>query len=226
MKKTALVADDHEVFRVFLSTILKDRLGFDRIDTVGSLDEVVAALERTPRVSLVLLDLTMPGMEGATSLARIRAMRPEAHLAVVSGSLDRGDMLAAMASGVHGYVPKTLGITEMTEALDRVASGQVYLPPSFAAVPGPGEPAPLLAPAAILASVPAPIAAAASAVAGLSPQQRAVLELLRQGRTNREIAETLDLAEGTVKSHLQALFKRLGVRNRSEAAVAATMMFS
>jgi DNA-binding NarL/FixJ family response regulator len=147
MKKTALVADDHEVFRVFLGSILKDRLGFDRVEAVDSFDAVVAALERSPRVSLVLLDLSMPGMDGASSLATIRTLRPEAHVAVVSGSLDRGDMMAAMASGVHGYVPKALGIQEMTEALGRIAEGQVYLPPSFAAVPVAGAAAPAPAPA-------------------------------------------------------------------------------
>jgi DNA-binding NarL/FixJ family response regulator len=233
MKKTALVADDHEVFRVFLGSILKDRLGFDRVEAVDSFDAVVAALERSPRVSLVLLDLSMPGMDGASSLATIRTLRPEAHVAVVSGSLDRGDMMAAMASGVHGYVPKALGIQEMTEALGRIAEGQVYLPPSFAAVPVAGAAAPAPAPASAAPAErraaravrpgrpPRSARAASGAVAALPPRQKANLGLLREGQTNREIADKLDMAEGTVKSHLAALFKNLGVRNRSEAAVAA-----
>lgn len=211
-ERIALVADDDELVRLALVGVLTAKLGFARAIEAGSLDEALQRLAENPGIALALIDLRMPGMESAASLCAVRDCFPELPVAVVSASTRREDILLALWAGVNGYVPKALGVNELTAALSSVLQGAIYVPASLAEV----------TPAARTA-LPAPLARPAApetAGLGLTPRQREILQLLVEGRTNKEIAAALDLSIGTVKIHLAAIFRALGVTTRAAAAAA------
>lgn len=205
---TAIVADDHEIFRVALSTMLRERLGYGLVLTASTLDDALELLGSASGVGLVLLDLGMPGMRGAAGVAAVREGRPDARVAVVSGSEDPQDVADAVAAGVHGFVPKTLGIDAMTVAIREVAGGGAFLPDLAGPLPLPSRPKP------------------GATLPTLTDRQRQVLGFLVEGRSNKEIARALNLGEGTVKIHLSGLLRALGVNNRAQAAVAGAAALS
>lgn len=211
----ALVADDDEFFRIALATILRIKLGFEEVVEAGSLDEAIERLADRDDCFLALFDLTMPGMESAASLGAVREVRPDIKVAVVSASSRRSDILTALAAGIHGYVPKSLGAHDLAAALRVILNGAIYVPPSLAGrPPEPTEAAPSQA-----VEIPS-----RRAIESLTPRQREVLLLLVEGLSNKEIARKLRLGEGTVKIHMAALFRSLRVRNRQEAAAAGARL--
>ena len=210
-KKIALIADDDEFFRMALATILTSKLKFAEVVQAASLDEGVEKLSARTDISLALFDLAMPGVESPANLRAVRDCFESLRVAVVSSSKNRQDILSALEAGVHGYVPKGLGVADLAHALQLIVDGVIYVPPSIADLPAQEQPAPSREVAA-----PTPKAALAT----LTPRQRGVLELLVQGKSNKAIARDLDLGEGTVKVHMAALFRSLGVRTRTAAAVA------
>jgi DNA-binding NarL/FixJ family response regulator len=215
---TALIADDHELFRPGLAAIFRSDLGFANVIETGSFDTAMEHLGRNPDIAFASFDLSMPGMDGAVSLQGVREVFPSVQLVVVTGSIRREDILNALAAGVHGYVPKTLRIGEITRALQLVLEGFVFVPPSLPNLPlgPPSATWPIQS-----AAVKSPGAAVKSSKAtDLTTRQREVLRLMAEGKSNKEIAQALDLAEGTVKAHVNALFRTLGVHNRVSAAAA------
>lgn len=210
-KKIALIADDDEFFRMALATILTSKLKFAEVVQAASLDEAVEKLSARPDISLSLFDLAMPGMESPANLRAVRDCFETLRVAVVSSSKNRQDILSALEAGVHGYVPKGLGVADLAHALQLIVDGVIYVPPSVADLPA-QEPPPATRETAA--------AAPKAALTTLTPRQRGVLELLVQGKSNKAIARDLDLGEGTVKVHMAALFRSLGVRTRTAAAVA------
>lgn len=209
----ALIADDDEFFRIALKAILVEELGFSEVVQTASLDEAIEALPERPDCTLALFDLAMPGMESPASLRAVREFHPALRVAVVSGSSDRGDILAALEAGVHGYVPKGMGASELAAALRLIVAGMIFVPPLLSEVPA------READAAEAAPSPQSLDGVA-----LTPRQRAVLELLVQGMTNKEIARKLGISSGTIKIHLAALYRVLGVRNRQTAAAAGARL--
>lgn len=202
MNGVAVVADDHEIVREALGAILVRRFGFSRVREAGSMAEVLTHLDETPEARIVLLDLDMPGVDGAASLAAVRRDHPGVKLAVVSASQKRQDILTALAAGAHGYITKSLGATAVGDALATVLNGEVYVPPTLA------QPEPANDPGI----------SGAGAVADLTPRQAEVLGLLVEGRSNKDIARQLNLGEGTVKTHVAAILQALGVASRAAAA--------
>ncbi len=216
-RRTALVADDDEFFRMAARVVLTGRLGFADVIECDSFDSAMEQLgEPGKQIGLALIDLAMPGMESAANLGAVRECFPDIRVAVVSASDRREDILLALASGVHGYVPKRLGIGEMTQALEAILNGQIYVPSLLAQLPTvqAGAGAPARAPDDATPALP------------LTLRQHDVLELVMQGQSNKEIARTLRLGEGTVKIHLAALFRNLGVANRASAAVAGARLLN
>ena len=212
-----LIADDDEFFRVAVRTILAMTFDGAQIIETASLDEAVEQLSETRTVTLALFDLNMPGMESAASLRAVRECFPDVKVAMVSASKRRSDILLALEAGAHGYIPKGLGVVELAAAIQAVRSGTIYVPASLTDLSGTeGEPN---------RSLTTRVAARPSASEmGLSPRQHQVLELLVQGKSNKEIARALKLGEGTVKVHVAALFRVLGVTSRSAAAAAGFRM--
>lgn len=203
---TALIADDDAFFRMALNAMLSSKLGFEQVQEADSLDQALELLAADAEISLALFDLAMPGMESAANLRAVRDCYPTLRIAVVSASRRRQDILAALDAGVHGYVPKQLGVLELPKALSLIVEGFIYVPPSLARLPGP-EVDPLPVPSA-------------HEVHALTPRQTDVLRLLVQGASNKAIARTLGLGEGTIKVHMAALFRSLGVSSRAAAAAA------
>ncbi len=211
--RIGLIADDDSYFRMAMSAILTRQLGFSRIMEVGSLDEALECLDQNSDVSAALFDLSMPGMKTPTNLRIVRESFPHARVAVVSGSQSRRDILLSLEAGVHGYVPKSLSIPELTGALQTVLDGSLYVPALLADVEAPSEDE---LPTETGQGEPNEVDPAFM----LTRRQREVLDLLIKGKSNKEIALALKLGEGTVKVHLAAIFRHFGVNNRAAAAVA------
>ncbi|KMO32238.1 chemotaxis protein CheY [Methylobacterium variabile] len=215
----ALIADDDDFFRLAVVAILTRSFGFAEVVETGSLDAALDQLStRRGAVTLALFDLAMPGMEGPGSLSAVRECFPAVKVAVVSASTERNKILTALEVGVHGYVPKGIGSAELTRAVGMILDGQIFVPASLAVLDGAG---------------PRPTAEARPALDGrqaripdLTPRQRDVLALLVEGRSNKEIARRLQLGEGTVKVHMAALLRSLGVQNRAAAAVVGARLLA
>jgi len=205
-----LIADDHELFRDGLRHVL-DQLGGDlSIVEARDFPQAIQAVERDQDIDIVLLDLSMPGMAWNDGLLRLRELLPEqVPVIILSASDDRRHVLQAVNLGAAGFIPKTSSSRVMLSALKLVLSGGVYLPPALLEQNGPSDGATL---------------ANENAVSFLTARQREVLALLGQGKSNKEIARVLDLAEGTVKLHVTAILKALNVNNRTRAVVAASQL--
>lgn len=211
----ALIADDDEFFRIALRTILKKRLGFAKVIEAASFGEAVERLERAQGVSLALFDLSMPGIESPTALRTIRDTFAVGRLAVISASKQRRDILLSLEAGAHGFVSKDQGVDELETALRQILGGEMYVPPSLSDLKACGS----------RQADDTPMRPAQPEPAHLTPRQRDVLELVVQGKSNKEIARALGLGPGTIKVHLAALFRSLGVTNRAAAAVAGAQFF-
>lgn len=201
---TVLIADDHEVYRIGLVQLLRRTLKVSRFLEAECFSEVVEHL-KDPDVMLTVLDLKMPGLTDPKEIARVRRLRPDAHVVVLSASDCRRDILEALWAGAHGYIVKTQNTDQLVHRLRYILSGEVYVPPTLAELPPePGEDqAPNHRP---------------QQGKTLSSRQRQVLKGLVEGKSNKEIARALNVAEGTVKIHLAALFRVLGATNRAHAA--------
>lgn len=202
MGLSVLIADDHELFREGLRGLIVDALGADDVRQAASLDEALEMLGEQSAPDLLILDLRMPGVSGAEAFAALRDAFPATKIVVCSASEERADILAALSGGVHGYVPKSLSARNIEQALTDVLGGRIY------------------APSALGQRAQAPLAdnrPPATSVEGLTSRQRDVLTELMKGQSSKQIARALEIAEGTVKIHLAAIYRAAGVRTRAEA---------
>jgi DNA-binding NarL/FixJ family response regulator len=208
---TALIADDHGLYRTGLGLLLRDSLSFTEVLEVGRFDEALDVLASRPDVRLALFDLTMPGMGGPESLAVVQQTYPSLLVAIISGSENRDDVTRAVSTGLSGFIPKSLADDEIVEAIRSVLENRVYIPRmTVSGVTPSAAPGPMRSSDTV--------ADAARSMHNLTPRQRDVLGCVARGLSNKEIARELDIAEGTVKIHLAALFSHFGVRNRTELA--------
>jgi DNA-binding NarL/FixJ family response regulator len=189
---TVLIADDHQVFRMGLAQLLRRHLKVKKFLEAGCFAEAMEHLQNKD-LTLAIVDLRMPGLAGPKGIAQMRQRRPEAQIVVLSASDCREDILGALAAGVHGYIVKS----QQTNQL-----GEIYVPPILAELAETG---------------PTPEVGRVQPMQSLSHRQRQVLMGLVEGKSNKEIAQALNVAEGTVKMHLAALFRVLGATNRAHA---------
>lgn len=200
-----LLADDHVLFRDGLCLVLGQLGGGVNLLVAGSFEDALAQAGQCADLDLALLDLNMPGMIGAQSVARFRQAYPAVPVVVVSASENAGEIQRVLDAGAAGYIPKSSTARVMLSALRLILDGGVYVPPVVLDLPNHGA-----------SPNPRP-----DALAQLTDRQLEVLRLLLQGKANKVIARELNLSEGTVKVHLAALFRALDANNRTEAAMAA-----
>jgi DNA-binding NarL/FixJ family response regulator len=200
-----VIADDHPLFRGALREAVSGLFARGEIAEAGSFDDVVALLDQGGEVDLVLLDLTMPGVRGFSGLMYLRAQYPSVPVVIVSANDDPAVIRRCMEFGASGFIPKTLGIEVIREAIARVFEGAVWAPPDVDLKGGSD----------------AASAALVQRLATLTPQQVRVLMMLSEGLLNKQIAYELSVSEATVKAHVSAILQKLGVESRTQAVIAA-----
>lgn len=198
-----LIADDHPMVRRALREALIESCGagFELLEA-GSIEGVRELLSRE-RVDVLMLDLSMPGMEGTLSLISLRAEFPSVPILVVSAIEEPRIVRQAMDFGASGFLFKSAPFGTIAEAVRAVLAGDLWFPEASAA------------------NLTTSDAEVAGRISELTPQQRRVLVLLAQGKLNKEIAFELDVHEGTVKAHVTHILQKLGVNSRTQAALVA-----
>ena len=205
-----LVCDDHAIFRAGLRAVLRELSADAELLEAPDVAKALALVKSHPDTELVLLDLQMPGTDGRTGLRQLRAARPALPVVIVSASDDPAEMRRVLDEGASGFIPKAANSAELLAALRLVLAGGVYVPRAA-----------LGAPAAAAGAGAARREQRRERAGTLSARQIEVLSLMARGLTNREICDVLEIREGTVKTHIAAIFETLEVTNRTEAAVAA-----
>jgi two-component system, NarL family, nitrate/nitrite response regulator NarL len=208
-----LMADDHRMVREALAPFVRRIARNVAIHEASNLDEACRVALEQQVIDLIVLDLYMPGMEGLDGLKRIRQVCPTAPIVILSGSSDPDDMQRVLDAGATGYVPKTMIGSALTGALTLALSGERFFPPELYARANDAG--------ARTATAPPPPVDAAEAHHGLTPRQWAVLELVVSGLSNKEIARRLGIEEITVKVHVQGIFRKMRVANRTQATAQA-----
>ena len=200
-----LIADDHPLFRGALREAVTGLFSEVDIAEAGTFEELTDLAERGGEVDLVLLDLSMPGVRGFSGLMYLRAQYPGLPVVVVSANDDPAVIRRCMEFGASGFIPKTLGIDALRQAVTRVLQGEVWTPPDVD----------------LARQSDAETAAMIARLATLTPQQVRVLMMLSGGLLNKQIAYELGVSEATVKAHVSAILQKLGVESRTQAVIAA-----
>lgn len=207
MATRILLVDDHTLFREALECVLRKLDQDVAVIHAGTASEAIAAAAYYQTLDLILLDRSLAGTDGISIIPELRDTANGAPVVVISGSARTADVQRALEMGAASYVPKTVGAQELLTALRRVLAGESYLPAVLLAAMAPVDKTPTLS--------------GQTKLDKLTERQRDVLRLLNQGLSNKGIANHLDLCEGTVKLHVSAIMRTLGVRNRTEAVVMA-----
>ena len=168
-----------------------------------SIDSLISLLGEHPEVDLLLLDLKMPGANGFEGLAHLRGQYPDLPIVVVSASEDAAIIQQVLRLGALGFIPKSVPMKELVNALNTVIGGDNWVPEGISLHPE-SEDGPDFA----------------SKLASLTPQQYKVLIMLRDGSLNKQIAWELNVSEATIKAHITAIFRKIGVKNRTQAVIA------
>jgi DNA-binding NarL/FixJ family response regulator len=200
-----LLVDDHEMVRVGLRTILSGYRGIIVVGEAGTVREAVAEADRlTPDV--VLMDIRLPDGDGVEACRAIRAARPQCRVVMLTSYADDEALISSVLAGASGYLLKQTRGQEVVRAIEEAAAGRSLLDPAAAAR---------------LLQHFRDLARGRDELSQLTGQERRVLELLAEGKTNREIGEALNLAEKTVKNYVSSILSKLQLRRRTEVAVYA-----
>jgi two-component system, NarL family, nitrate/nitrite response regulator NarL len=192
-----LLADDHDLVRETIAAFLQAN-GFDDVSVAPSIHDARAMLMASP-FDLLILDYSMPGMNGLESMGHMRADYPKMAVAILSGTASRDLAEAALRAGAAGFLPKTMTAKGMVAAIRAMGAGQTFMPTDLLVSDAPqGE-----------------------GMLSLTRRETDVLRGLCAGKSNKEIARDLDLQEVTVKLHVKTLSRKLGARNRTHAAMIA-----
>lgn len=202
-----MIADDHPLYRDALSSLVS--LAFDDVEVIEC-EDIATALGhlRQGVVDLILLDLSLPDADGLDGLRQLRAASPVTPVIICSAQDDPRLVRESFKLGVSGYLPKSSGSAVTRHALQLVRGGGIYVPSE-----------------ALMESVADeeerdPLGQTGDAGKDLTPRQLTVLALLEKGMSNKSIARELDIGEITVKAHVSAILRKLGVDNRVQAVIA------
>ena len=200
---TIIVAEDHPMFRAALVLTLRRLMPEALLIEVATHGELENALARSGDVRLVLLDLRMPGAHGLSSLVFLRGEYPDVSVAIISGGAYAETIGRARQLGASAFIPKSAPIDTIAQALSCVIRGERWFPEHDDAPTGRGQ---LLQ----------------DRLTALTPQQFRVLKYLADGMLNKQIADSLDISEGTVRAHVTAILRKLRVSTRTQAVILVT----
>lgn len=207
----ALVVDDHPVVADAMTTAIGALRIFSRVSTASSLREAIQLLEQDPACDLAVLDLHLGDANGRETLTGLRERFPDVPVLIFSGDDSLVSITMAFECGARGYCTKSSPMSVVGNALRLVVSGGAYVPPEAVQMLG------FPTPASHAANV-------ATAAVRLSGRQQQVFDLLLKGMPNKVIGSRLSMAEGTVKAHLNTIYRVLGVRTRVEAILRARQL--
>jgi len=219
-----LVVDDHTLFRRGLTALLSQDERFAVVGEAGDSGEALRCAGREAP-DLILLDNHLPGVRGVDAIAGLKEVAPRAHVLMLTVSEDEDDLAAALQAGAEGYLLKTIDSDTLTESIMKVMRGESVVSPEMTtklvtafrsrapAGATPGAPAP------VPTAQEQPAVSQASDL--LSTREREILALITRGASNKLIARELDIAETTVKIHVQHILRKLGLTSRVQAAVYA-----
>jgi DNA-binding NarL/FixJ family response regulator len=198
-----VIADDHPLVKAALSASLQQALPGAQVRGAGTIEGLIAEISRaTDDIDLVLLDLSIPGSSGFVGLLLLLRRFPALPVAILSAKDDPSTICKAMHLGASGYIPKTLSLDEITEAVRCILSGDVWMPRGLSKDPANSSDRDVT-----------------DRLLALSPQQLRILSRVVEGQQNKRIAFELGIAEQTVKVHVSTILRALGVRRRTEAAI-------
>lgn len=205
-----LIADDHPLFREAIHNVISDGFPGSEVMETADLDSALVLTQEHDDLDLILLDLNMPGMHGLNGLINLRNEAPTIPVVIVSAEQDKQVVLQAITYGAVGFITKSSPRLQMTEAIQQILNGNVYLPPDIIRTQKCGtrrmNDAPSFPPELLQA---------------LTRKQLLVLERMTKGASNKQIAYTLEIAETTVKAHVSAILRKLNVHNRVQAILSA-----
>jgi DNA-binding NarL/FixJ family response regulator len=198
-----IIADDHPLFRQALLATLEVKFRQTQWLEAQTIEQLDQQLSANTDSDLVLLDLNIPGAHGFNTLIHVRNHYPQIPVVMISAHEDCETIRKAMEYGAAGFVPKSTPVETIIYAIQQVLAGEVWLPESFElAISGDGE------------------SDIAERVASLTQQQYKILMMFNQGLLNKQIAYDLHVSEATIKAHATAIFRKLNVRNRTQAVIA------
>ena len=201
--KRILLADDHPLFRQALRTVVAGSQPDFTVEETDTLEGAQRILQQMPDIELVLLDLKMPDSSGFAGLLTLRAAHPLLPIIIVSASNDSAVADRAISFGASGFIPKSATYATIAEALQAVLDGDVW--------------------ASSATSAATPLQAT---IASLTPSQIKILSGLQRGLLNKQIAAAMGISSATVKVHMSAMFRKLGVVNRTQAVAVAAQALS
>lgn len=196
---SVLVADDHQLLRDMMGDLLLQE-GDMTIDMAGDLNAALERIRSHGGYDVVLLDYLMPGVHGLEGVRQAVEANAPSPVVLISGNITRDKVNEAMAIGVRGYIPKTLAAKSLAHAIRFVAAGETFVPLSF--LNGGAD-------------------TSTEESFGLSQQERRVLSLLAEGKSNKEIARDIARSEVTVKMHMRSICQKLDAKNRTHAVLIA-----
>lgn len=197
---TIIIADDHPLFRNALIQAVQMAISDVSLLEADSLEALLNCLESGDEPDLLLLDLKMPGSNGMSGLIQLRTTYPELPIVVISASEEPAVVTQVKSHGAFGFIPKSSDMRELIHALHQVLEGEPFFPES-------------------LLSQSAECISLTEKVATLTPQQYKVLGMLSDGMLNKQIAYELNVSEATIKAHMTAIFRKLEVKNRTQAVI-------
>ena len=204
-----LIADDHPLFREALKGALSAKFAGLEVFESADFDSTLKVLSEQEDLDILLLDLHMPGNGDLYGLIRIREDYPSLPIAVVSGSEDVNIVSKVMGYGAMWFIPKSSSSDDIANAINQILEGDTWLPTELKSK---------------VAEIEGEDREIAAQVASLTPQQYRVLQYLHEGLLNKQIAYELHISEATVKAHITAIFRKLGVYNRTQAVLIAAKL--
>ncbi len=204
--KSALVVDDHPLYCDALASMMESVFRIRKVRKAASLAEAMDVLRDRFSPDIVMLDLNLPDVSGLSGFMKIKDKAQDVPVVVISAITSADVVQSVMSAGAAGFIPKDLGRERLKAAMLDISDGKSFVPPGYAD-------------AAPRAPEDTSIADISRRIAALSQQQSRILSLICKGKPNKLIAYEMQLAEATVKAHITTLLRRLGVRNRTQAAL-------